>query len=67
MRSDRHGQLRAGQYDSRSFDIGEFKVTFEVAERVDAVLELPFWVVPLSEALRRPETRRVRNELTFGR
>ena len=47
VRRDRHRQLRAGKQHARPLLIGEIHARLEIRERIDAVAELPFVIVPV--------------------
>ncbi len=63
MRRDRERELRSGEQDAVAFVIRQVEMLLQLRERGDAILELPFPVVPEFRRHVGPVTRRVGNEV----
>ena len=63
MRRDRERELRPGKQNAVAFFIREFEMLLELGQRSDAILELPFPIVPEFGRDIGPIARRMRDEL----
>src|SRR5919198_384559 len=63
MRGDSESEFITGEQHTGAFFLAQNEMSLELGERRDAVLELPFPVVPLFRRHIAPIARRMRDEL----
>src|SRR5437764_14449914 len=63
MRRDCEGEFVAGKEDPAALFIAKIDMLFELSQRCDPVLELPFPIIPEFGRYARPIARRMRHEL----